>query len=436
MAVERLHKVMANAGIASRRECEEMIAAGRVSVNGKIVTEMGIKVDPQRDLIRLDDEPIKARVQPKPVYIMLYKPAGYLSVFDDERGRPGLEALVKMDTRLYPVGRLDADSEGLQLLTNDGELTLRLSHPRYEHTKTYLVLLDRIPGTNSLARFRRGIELEDGRTSPSEWRMLEKPPSVSPPADPAQAQGVWVQVTLREGRKRQIRRMAAAERLAVRRLIRIGMGPLRLDRKLRPGQSRPLTGAELRLLQEPASNRSSRPPRRPPSERDTGPANRRPSAERDSEPGRRPVPSDRGAGPGRPRPPADRAAEPGRSRPPSDRGAGPSRPRPPVERTAEPGRSSRRLIGVGQPAEAVRRSHVEPGRSRPPSDRGAGPSRPRPPADRSVEPGRSRPSSDRNAAPGRPRPPAGRGVEPRRSGSSPGRESGSGYSRPPSGPGQ
>ena len=460
MAVERLHKVMANAGIASRRECEEMIAAGRVSVNGKIVTEMGIKVDPQRDLIRLDDEPIKARVQPKPVYIMLYKPAGYLSVFDDERGRPGLEALVKMDTRLYPVGRLDADSEGLQLLTNDGELTLRLSHPRYEHTKTYLVLLDRIPGTDSLARFRRGIELEDGRTSPSEWRMLEKPPSVSPPADPAQAQGVWVQVTLREGRKRQIRRMAAAERLAVRRLIRIGMGPLRLDRKLRPGQSRPLTGAELRLLQEPASGRSSRPPRRSPSERDTGPANRRPSPERGSEPDRRPVPSDRGAGPGRPRPPADRAgesgrprqssdqsagpgrprppadrtADPGRSRPPSDRGAGPGRPRPPVERTAEPGRSrppSDRGAGPSRPRPPADRS-VEPSRSRPPSDRGAGPSRPRPPADRSVEPGRSRPSSDRNTAPGRPRPPAGRGVEPRRSGSSPSRESGSGYSRPPS----
>ena len=258
MAIERLHKVMANAGIASRRECEEMIAAGRVTVNGKIVTEMGVKVNSENDLIRLDDVPIKAREKLKPVYIMLYKPAGYLSVFDDERGRPGLEALVKSDARLYPVGRLDADSEGLQLLTNDGELTLRLSHPRYEHTKTYFVLLDRIPGTDTLARFRRGIELEDGRTFPSEWRVMEKPPIVAPPADPAQAQGVWVLVTLREGRKRQIRRMAAAEKLGVRRLIRIGMGPLRLDRKLRPGQSRPLTSTELRQIQEPASERSSR----------------------------------------------------------------------------------------------------------------------------------------------------------------------------------
>ncbi len=104
-------------------EGEEMIAAGRVTVNGKTVTEMGVKVDSENDLIRLDDVPIKAREKLKPVYIMLYKPAGYLSVFDDERGRPGLEALVKSDARLYPVGRLDADSEGLQLLTNDGELT-------------------------------------------------------------------------------------------------------------------------------------------------------------------------------------------------------------------------------------------------------------------------------------------------------------------------
>ena len=263
MAIERLHKVMANAGIASRRECEEMIAAGRVSVNGKTVTEMGVKVDSEHDLVRLDDVPIKAREKIKPVYIMLYKPAGYLSVFDDERGRPGLEALVKSDARLYPVGRLDADSEGLQLLTNDGELTLRLSHPRYEHTKTYFVLLDHIPGTDTLARFRRGIELEDGRTFPSEWRVMEKPPIVAPPADPAMAQGVWVLVTLREGRKRQIRRMAAAEKLGVRRLIRIGMGPLRLDRKLRPGQSRPLTSTELRQIQEPASDRSGRAPRRP-----------------------------------------------------------------------------------------------------------------------------------------------------------------------------
>ena len=108
MAIERLHKVMANAGIASRRECEEMIAAGRVTVNGKIVTEMGVKVDSENDLIRLDDVPIKAREKLKPVYIMLYKPAGYLSVFDDERGRPGLEALVKSDARTLscrPAGR-------------------------------------------------------------------------------------------------------------------------------------------------------------------------------------------------------------------------------------------------------------------------------------------------------------------------------------------
>jgi pseudouridine synthase len=258
MPKERLQKLMARAGVASRRASEEIIAAGRVTVNGRVVTEMGIQVDPQKDQVRVDGTLLTPRARPKLTYLMLYKPPGYLSVFDDDRGRPGLEALVETGERLYPVGRLDLDSEGLLLLTNDGDLTLRLSHPRYQHRKTYLVLLKRPPSTETLAHFRQGIQLEDGMTAPSKWRVLEKPPTVPPAAEDVEDQGTWVHVTLREGRKRQIRRMAAAENLGVRRLIRVGMGPLGLDRKLKPGESRPLTRAELQQLRA-----ATRPRRRP-----------------------------------------------------------------------------------------------------------------------------------------------------------------------------
>ncbi len=252
MAQERLNKVMANAGIASRRACDEMIEAGRVTVNGRVVTELGVKVDPDLDQVRVDGDLLKPRSSSRRSYLMLYKPAGVLSVFDDPRGRPGLESLLKGPVRLYPVGRLDLDSEGLLLLTDDGDMTLKLSHPRYEHAKTYLVLVDRVPGTDTLARFRRGIQLDDGVTASSQWRVLEHPAVVPPTDDPDATEGVWVHVTMHEGRKRQIRRMAAAENLQVRRLVRIGVGSLKLDRKLRPGESRPLTRRELESLLEEA----------------------------------------------------------------------------------------------------------------------------------------------------------------------------------------
>ena len=250
MAQERLNKVMANAGIASRRACDALIEAGRVTVNGQVVTELGVKVDPALDQVRVDGDLLKARPSTRRSYLMLYKPAGVLSVFDDPRGRPGLESLLKGPTRLYPVGRLDLDSEGLLLLTDDGDITLKLSHPRFEHSKTYLVLVDRPPGSDTLARYRRGIQLDDGVTAPSQWRVLEHPVVLPPSDDPEAAEGVWLHVTMHEGRKRQIRRMAAAENMQVRRLVRIGVGSLKLDRKLRPGESRPLTRRELENLVE------------------------------------------------------------------------------------------------------------------------------------------------------------------------------------------
>ncbi|HRX03633.1 MAG TPA: pseudouridine synthase [Anaerolineae bacterium] len=259
MPPERLQKVMANSGIASRRACEELITEGRVTVNGEVVRELGTKVDLARDVVEVDGRRVKSKQEKRYTYLMLNKPPGILSVFNDERGRPGLETLITSNNRLYPVGRLDADSEGLLLLTDDGEMTLRLSHPRYEHVKTYYVLLNRAPGTDTLARVRRGIDLGDGTTAPSDWKVIDKPPSVHPLPDTEQPDGAWIRVIMREGKKRQIRRMAAAEHLNVRRLIRVQIGPLMLDRKLKPGQSRPLNRSEIQRLRMATRPRTTRP---------------------------------------------------------------------------------------------------------------------------------------------------------------------------------
>lgn len=249
MPEERLQKVMARAGIASRRACEEIILQGRVEVNGQVVKEMGLKVDPQRDRIVVDGRALAWEARPRYNYIMVYKPPGILSVFNDPRGRPGLEQLVKTEERLFTVGRLDLESEGLVLLTNDGEIAQTLSHPRYEHAKTYLVLVDRRPGTDVISRLRQGVVLEGERTAPSRWEILSEGPNVHSIGGQDDLQGVWLKVTLREGRKRQIRRMAALEGMVVRRLVRIRIGPLTLDRSLAPGENRPLTRTEVQRLQ-------------------------------------------------------------------------------------------------------------------------------------------------------------------------------------------
>jgi cytidylate kinase len=235
---ERLHKVLAHAGVASRRKCEELIASGRVRVNGEIVSAPGSQVDPLHDRIEVDGKPVTMPLQH--TYRLLHKPAGYLSTVRDPHGRPTILELVDMEERLYPVGRLDMDSEGLLLLTDDGELTQRLTHPSYEHEKEYHVWVQGRPTARSLQRLREGIELEDGFTWPAEVSVLRQ-----------EGSSTWLRFVIHEGRKRQLRRMCEAVGHPVRRLIRVRMDLLTLG-DLAPGQSRPLTEEEQTLLLQSA----------------------------------------------------------------------------------------------------------------------------------------------------------------------------------------
>lgn len=235
---ERLQKILAKAGIASRREAEKIIGSGRVAVNGVIVSEMGHKADPEKDLITVDGAPI--RLETAKVYIMLYKPAGYVTTLKDPQGRPIVTELLKdIKERVYPVGRLDYNTEGLLLVTNDGEWANRLSHPRHEVDKEYQV---RIQGKISLEQIRRlaeGVELDDGMTAPAVVRRLRE-----------SEKNTWVSITIHEGRFRQVRRMCEAVNLSVVRLKRSRYGFLDLG-KLKPGEYRVLTEREVELLQKP-----------------------------------------------------------------------------------------------------------------------------------------------------------------------------------------
>lgn len=243
----RLQKAIAQAGVASRRASEKLIEQGRVQVNGHVVTEMGIKVDPERDTIAVDGQPIQAG--PGAQYIVVHKPAGYLSVLRDDRGRPALIDLVPRAKGLHPVGRLDLDSEGLILLTNDGTLTQRLTHPRYEHDKEYHVLVSGQVKRVILRTLREGVELEDGKTAPAQVERLDE--ALWGISSRGQT---WLRFVLHQGRKRQIRRMCHAVGLTVQRLIRVRIGPLELG-DLASGAYRTLTRAEVRTLRattEPA----------------------------------------------------------------------------------------------------------------------------------------------------------------------------------------
>jgi 23S rRNA pseudouridine2605 synthase len=239
---ERLQKILASSGYGSRRSCEEMIIAGRVSVNGG-TAHIGSKADILKDQIKLDGKLIK---HPEAFqYIALYKPRGVLSSVSAPDPRPTVRSLVSVEGTLYPVGRLDVDSEGLILLTNDGELANQLTHPRYGHEKEYWVLLARHPDEKQLTAWRHGVVLEDGyQSSPVQVEV-----------ESHSGKGMWVRVIMKEGRKRQIRDTCRQIGLPVVSIIRLRIGSLRLG-NLKPGQWKYLTPAELEVLKIPNKPRT------------------------------------------------------------------------------------------------------------------------------------------------------------------------------------
>ena len=236
---ERLQKVLARVGLGSRRACEELIVQGRVTVNGE-VAELGRRVDTAHDRVELDGAPLP--VLPGLVHYLLNKPAGVVTTADDPQGRPTVVELVPDDPRVFPVGRLDADTEGLLVLTNDGELAQRLTHPSFGVDKEYIAEVEGVPGAGALRRLRNGVELDDGMTAPAKVGVV--------------APGV-LRIVIHEGRNRQVRRMCEAVGHPVRRLVRTRIGPL-ADRSLAPGRWRALTSAEVRALGAAAGKRPGR----------------------------------------------------------------------------------------------------------------------------------------------------------------------------------
>jgi 23S rRNA pseudouridine2605 synthase len=233
---ERLQKILARAGYGSRRSCEDLISKGQVTVNGQIAT-LGMKADPETDRIELNNQLVN---KPEPLkYIAVYKPRGIISAAKSPEGRRTVRDLVDDSGRLYPVGRLDADSEGLILLTNDGELTNKLTHPRYGHQKEYKVLVAVHPEEEQLATWRRGVVLEDGyKTAPATVRL-----------ESFKGKGAWLRVIMGEGRKRQIREIGFRIGLPVVKIIRVRIDTLKLG-SLKPGQSRTLTNKEIDSLKK------------------------------------------------------------------------------------------------------------------------------------------------------------------------------------------
>jgi len=233
---ERLHKVLAHAGVASRRAAERMILDHRIRVNGALVVELGTQVDPSADLIEVDGRPL-ARGEARLHYVVLNKPTGVVSTAHDPEGRPTVVDLVRASHRLYPVGRLDIDSEGLVLLTDDGELTFRLTHARFGIEKEYHVQVA-CPdfGEQHLEQLRRGVVLDDGPARVKRADLIRTTP-----------RGGLVRIVLIEGRQREVRRMLAALGCAVEGLQRVRIGPLRLG-DLETGQHRSLRPREVAAL--------------------------------------------------------------------------------------------------------------------------------------------------------------------------------------------
>ncbi|GER87240.1 pseudouridine synthase [Dictyobacter vulcani] len=242
VAGERLSRFLAHAGVASRRHAEELITAGRVQVNGQTITAQGVRIDPEQDQISVDGKVIQAATQK--VYLLVHKPAGYVSTAHDPQHRPTVLALVPPEIRrlrVYPVGRLDIDTSGLLLLTNDGDFALQLTHPRYSTQKHYEALVQGNPTPEALEALRQGVTIheDDGslyQTSPAQVRVLRQ-----------SGAGTSLILTLHEGHKRQVRRMLRAVGYPVRQLIRVGVGNLTL-KGVAQGQWRHLTAAEIHQL--------------------------------------------------------------------------------------------------------------------------------------------------------------------------------------------
>ena len=421
--------MLAAAGVASRRACEELIASGRVTVNGVPVREQGVKVDPQNDEIRVDGDPILSAAPQAPIYVMLNKPAGVVSTSSDPNAeRTVLDLVSQIGQRVYPVGRLDADSAGLLLLTNDGDFANRMTHPRYHVPKLYRVAARGFVDRQAAQQLMEGIELDDGKTAPALLRFVE--------FDKA-TQCTILDITLYEGRNRQVRRMMEAVGHPVRALERIGFGPLRL-KGLLPGTWRKLREDEVALLLDiarwtptpPASKR-----------RDKGTRQGRPSqppapvAQPDSpviEPGpgapssRPPRPASPGSSlpkGGVPESRPGRGAPQSGGRPESRTGRG-ARPQPPALQPDKP----RTAPGSGGPSDRPPRSSrpggapQSGGRPQSRTGRGARPQSPAPQPDRPTLASRSdRPSSrpPRSSRPGgapqgggRPQSRTGRGARP------------------------
>ena len=251
---ERLQKIMAGSGIASRRKAEEMIAAGRVTLNGKVVTEQGTKADAERDEICVDGKPLEKRQRLR--FLLLNKPKGYVTTVSDPEGRPTvMDLLPKSGQRVYPVGRLDYASEGLLLMTNDGALAQKLMKAGSHVPKSYLVKVSGQPDEKAIARLRAGvtIELEDGRrlkTSPAKIRLVEDGGSGEWRVASGERANPWYEVTLIEGRNRQIRRMFEQVGHQVEKIKRVQLGPLGLD--VEPGKFRELTKEEVEELRRVA----------------------------------------------------------------------------------------------------------------------------------------------------------------------------------------
>ena len=233
--LERLQKVLAKAGVASRRGAEKLIRQGKVRVDGKVVTEMGTKVDPETQVIKCNGVTLAS--QEKKVYILLHKPSGYLSTVDDPQGRPIVTDLLKnIKERVYPVGRLDLDTEGALLLTNDGELAQKILHPSHEVNKTYVAKVKGMPGMKKLDELSKGIVLEGRKTWPASIKVLSK-----------KSQPATIRITIHEGRKRQVRKMFEAIGHPVLELKRTAYGKLELG-GLGPGKYRFLTPADIKFI--------------------------------------------------------------------------------------------------------------------------------------------------------------------------------------------